>query len=55
MNNNPNTDTTYCKSETCQDRCWRHISKWHFSKDKGYWLMENCEEERKRLEKLLEV
>ena len=50
-----NTDNTYCKNESCSKKCWRHISNYRFDNDKDYWLMEMCEEERKRIEKLLGV
>lgn len=50
-----NTDTTYCTNETCMHKCWRHIHNWEFDKNKDYWLMEYCEEERKRICKLLGV
>lgn len=44
-----NTDTTYCKSETCIDKCWRHKSNWGFDINNNYWFMDCCKEEEKRL------
>lgn len=38
-----NTDTTYCRSFSCQSKCWRHIKNWEFDKDENYWFMEECE------------
>lgn len=43
-----NKDTTYCKGENCQNKCWRHITKWKFNEDEDYWLMECCEDERSK-------
>ncbi len=39
-----NTDTTYCTSKKCIDKCWRHESNWNFDVCKNYWFMEFCKE-----------
>ena len=41
-----NTDTTYCTSEKCKNKCWRHTDNYKFDENKNYWFMSNCEEER---------
>lgn len=40
-----NTDTTYCTSEKCKNKCWRHISNYKFNEKENYWFMSNCEKE----------
>jgi hypothetical protein len=47
-----NTDTTYCKSESCPNKCWRHIWNWKFDSDTDYWMMDRCKEEDTRLKKI---
>lgn len=42
----PNFDTTYCMSEKCIEKCWRHASNFNFEEGKLYWYMERCENER---------
>ena len=39
-------DKTYCTSEICKNKCWRHKSNYEFEEDKLYWFMERCEEEK---------
>lgn len=39
-------DTTYCKSITCKNRCWRHVSNFEFEEDKNYWYINDCMLER---------
>lgn len=41
-------DKTYCISERCKNKCWRHKDNWEFEKDGLYWFMERCEEEKCR-------
>ena len=38
-----NTDTTYCTSITCMEKCWRHRSNFIFEEDENYWFMNTCE------------
>ena len=55
MKEEANTDTTYCTNDNCIEKCWRHVSNWKFDVNKDYWMQEYCEEERKRIMKLLGV
>lgn len=40
-----NKDTTYCVSNNCKDKCWRHKDNFEFEKNENYWFMEKCEKE----------
>lgn len=40
-----NTDTTYCTSKLCKNKCWRHTDNYEFNENQGYWFMSNCEKE----------
>ena len=37
-----NTDTTYCASEECANKCDIHMSNYVFDEDKNYCWMEYC-------------
>ena len=43
-------DTTYCKSITCKNKCWRHVSNFEFEEDKNYWFQDKCINATKREE-----
>jgi len=36
-------DITYCESNDCKNKCWRHVSNWEFSKNEFYSVMLCCE------------
>ena len=55
MKEEANADTTYCTNDNCIEKCWRNVSNWKFDVNKDYWMQEYCEEERKRIMKLLGV
>lgn len=38
-----NTDTTYCTSKDCKNKCWRHEDNHEFLKGAFYSFMEKCE------------
>lgn len=40
-----NTDTTYCTSKKCKNKCWRHIDNYKFNENQDYWFMSDCEKE----------
>lgn len=42
MKQKANFDTTYCKSITCKNKCWRHVSNFEFEEGKNYWFQERC-------------
>lgn len=39
-------DTTYCISNSCEKKCWRHISNFEFEENKAYWYVTDCMLER---------
>ena len=41
-------DVTYYVNEKCQDRCWRHVSKYRFNDDEYYYYMDICPKEQER-------
>lgn len=40
-----NTDTTYCASKKCKNKCWRHTDNYKFDENELYWFMSSCERE----------
>ena len=46
MKQKANFDTTYCKSITCKNKCWRHVSNFEFEEGKNYWYVNDCMLER---------
>ena len=42
MKQKANFDTTYCKSITCKNKCWRHVSNFEFEEGKNYWFQDRC-------------
>lgn len=39
-------DTTYCISNSCEKKCWRHVSNFEFEENKAYWYVTDCMLER---------
>jgi len=40
-----NYDITYCQSETCTNKCWRHYTNFEFEQGQNYWFQDKCNEE----------
>lgn len=38
------TDRTYCVSELCKNKCWRHQSNYTFYEWENYWFINYCED-----------
>lgn len=41
------TDRTYCVSELCKNKCWRHESNFKFREDRLYSFTNECIEEER--------
>lgn len=40
------TDVTYCTSDECKDKCWRHVDDYTFEIDRYFSFIQECEKQR---------